>query len=535
MEDDRRVLGCIPAKLLFLPPRRTFEVWIELVLAHIDEAPLAIPEVEFAFNAAFATKFEHSNYHHETKDSPYFSNSLNFKLYSHFWLAQPGRTDSLTNAYGDDARRVIPDDRYVAPEPAMPQDTATRQKLEELRNAGLIDVADARFALAFRRSGYKPSSRTGRPPLLNYPCTFTVSSEGPNPTGGHVLRVHPRPFELGSWLPSAEKQCLRKTESISFWFYYPYSEDTASSADAPDHDLVALLHNVTLLPSQLHPTFEANLFPRVPYRFSIVQSNPPLTRSPRFDEDPPPWRREDYALYPMTTSDVFSEATNSIRSPTTRPVHDRAGTSAYSRWARAIRHLFGIFTARHQNEPTLAEGTGAEIACFMLLHDRKTQIERNIGVVVYSLVAGVLMNFVANFATDDKLTVFEGYLMMLFSLISGLIVYALLCVLRGRESSPWSLFRDRETLKEKSADELQSCLCTNFATFSLYTCLALVILRGDASILSRVVADLLLLLAGVSLGGVIFAWNRLAAIGKPVRVPLQHLWGSVRRRVSDHR
>jgi len=46
----RRVFRYVRAGLFFLPPKRDFEVWIELVLGHHANVALPVPPVRFTFN-----------------------------------------------------------------------------------------------------------------------------------------------------------------------------------------------------------------------------------------------------------------------------------------------------------------------------------------------------------------------------------------------------------------------------------------------------------------------------------------------------
>ena len=410
----RRVIGGLLGRTLFLPrflpPTREFQVWIELVLGH-DASDLALdfPEIEFVFNDALRASDSDWPYRQESAHCPFLSNCENYELYSHFWFRRGGSSDLLTSAYGSDARRIVPR-KYRK---------GGCCRVAELKHKpdwpSQVDIEDdAQFALAFKRSAYRLGS--GDSPIgqrWNYPCSFQITSESDDDSK-KTLTVLPRPFELETGLPSCEKQKLRNQESVSFWFYYTYSEQTAVQADAPDHDLFSFIHKVTLNKDDLHPDVDVNVFPRFPYRFRTLHSNPTLIVSPYLERDPPTWIREEYAMYPMV---IASEL-------------DGDGDD------RARNKELLLNKLRHN-----------EFVFFFSLKDERTQWEKNVGAVFYSILVGVLMNFIANFATAD--TPFKNpwdvIVLVVLGIASGLYTYALFATLRGRVGGFKEVFLTWET------------------------------------------------------------------------------------------
>lgn len=394
MVQREQKLGCIGTATglsHFLPPKNKFQVWIELVLGHNSNCELDFPRIKFSFNESILiSKETHSKsdriYQDETQNRGFsFCNGKNFEIYKHFWL---DKGDLLKNAYGSDANRIVPAD-YINTEPIAAKITGLDTK-----------PGDARFALAFQRSSYrltpneiKNEDETGS--RLSYPCTFQIIQESETATARNLI-LQPRPFELDTWSPSYRNQVLKKSESISFWFYYSYPEQMA---DAPDHDMFSFINNVTLNDGDLVSSIDTNCFPRFPHRFDVKNSEPPLIVSPFLSKDPQPWQCSSFAMYPMTVKEI------------------------------------------KKKEGWTVDNGKRTLAFFFGLKDEKTPMERNVGVVIFSLALGILLNFISTIVLGNNPETTDMALLWLFGVTGGVFFYVILAVLKGRVDGAWHLVR----------------------------------------------------------------------------------------------
>lgn len=284
----------IEISFLKIWPKRYFKVWLELVLGHNSDEELSIPEVHFSFNSAF---------HFTRKIHPPLDDrdiqisgekggkSANFILYKHFWFNETNfkkseiydkTADLLISAYGSNATRLVPKEY-----------TGTGKS-----NFNLIECDKVRAALAFYRSNYS-QEKNKRYKRINYPSTFNAKSGKPR-----EIILTPRPFDLYDFSPSVYDFKLNKEESISFWYYYDYSEQTAAYADDEHKDQISFLNRVIINPELKN--IGINYFPRLPFRYEVISSMPKLVSSPRLPIDPPVWGCEEQ-LYPLRIIDTQHE------------------------------------------------------------------------------------------------------------------------------------------------------------------------------------------------------------------------------------
>ena len=280
-------------------PKRYFKVWVELVLGHNSDEELSIPEVHFSFNSAFHFT---RNMHPPLDDRDMQisgGKSANAVLYKHFWFNEipfekkdiyDKASDILISAYGANAIRLVPKEYKGMSEKS--------KKEVKKPNLNLKECDKVRAALAFYRSSYA-QEKNKRYERINYPSTFNAKSGKPR-----EIILTPRPFDLYDFSPSVYDFKLNKEESISFWYYYDYSEQTAAYADDEHKDQISFLNRVIINPEL--KDIGINYFPRLPFRYEVISSIPKLVSSPRLPIDPPVWGCKEQ-LYPLRIIDTHHE------------------------------------------------------------------------------------------------------------------------------------------------------------------------------------------------------------------------------------
>lgn len=285
----------IDTSFIKIYPERNFKVWIEVVLGHKSKTDLPIPEVHFSFNEAFHFTQDHHPPLDDRDLQASNKETVNFILYRHFWFNKIedeqgqiyGETlDILKSAYGLGAIRFLPDEyrRYM--------NEKSKKEIENLISKfnNIRLVPGVRAALAFLRSNYIQKKISYK--RINYPCTFNAKIVNQQ----RKIILTPRPFDLFDFGPMTSMIKLNKEESISFWYYYNYSEQTAAYADDKHKDLFSFLNRLVINSSIKNA--EINYFPRLPFRYEVLNSEPPLGSSPRLPIDPPVWKCKEQ-LYPL--------------------------------------------------------------------------------------------------------------------------------------------------------------------------------------------------------------------------------------------
>ena len=339
-------------------PKRYFKVWVELVLGHNSDEELSIPEVHFSFNSAF---------HFTRKIHPPLDDgdiqisggkSANFILYKHFWFNETNfekseiydkTADLLISAYGSNATRLVPKG-YTG--------MSKKSKIAvEKSNSNLIECDKVRAALAFYRSNYSQEKNNSYK-RINYPSTFNAKSGKPR-----EIILTPMPFDLYDFSPNVYDFKLNKKESISFWYYYDYSEQTAAYADDEHKDQISFLNRV-IINSELKD-IGINYFPRLPFRYEVISSIPTLGTSPRFPIDPPVWECKEQ-LYPLRIIDT-----------------QHANTKSENRYWLKL----------NKGKSTLD--------FFATIRDRKVESDRSVFIIIQTIFIG----FFSKYITHNKLSI----------------------------------------------------------------------------------------------------------------------------------
>jgi hypothetical protein len=379
----------IKERILTPWPKRTYRVWIEVMIGFSDWGTIKrkkLPYITFEFNDAFHFSGNSwpsiSDRYLKSPNSGYFCETYNYSLYSHFWRHIEDKDGKplldkegsyLLAGFGPKSRRVVPSGNA----------TQLHYDISELKHV----KGDARFALAFKRTPSYVATKEMkefRGERINYPCSYNVVSRKNNTK----LVIYPRPFLLHNHRPSNKMEDLKSNESISLWYSYPYTENTASYSDDPSTDHFAFLHTLFVKDENEGEGYEfpVHYFPRIPSGYEIVDSDPRLGTSPRLQRDPEVWH-SGKSLYPVKPSG--SE---------TKLIH----TSNDS------QRLWSI-----------------------TLHDTQILSKKNLHIIIMSLIIAFMLRFIFKSISYFK------YPQTLFFIISSLIVSVLLAFIIVIHKPDW--------------------------------------------------------------------------------------------------